>query len=592
MNNISYTQSKWSLTDLYNENEPASIETSFSFIEKEVSTFETYRAKLTPELTADEFFSIVKHLEKINYEIHKLYAFAELKFTEDTQDQKAATLLARVEQSIAELSNRVMFFSLWWKDIPNEQANKLMENSGDYYYWLEEMRHFKIHTLSEPEEKIINIKDVTGNRALNTIYDTITNRYVFKLEVDGEIKELTRGELSVYVRNADPDLRKKAYEELYRVYGDDGPVLGQIYQNLVRDWRNEQINLRKFKTAISSRNLSNDIPDQVVKTLLDICQENINLFQKYFQLKAKWIGIDKLRRYDIYAPITPSKKEYSYQEAVKIVLDALRNFDPKVETLALRVLNEQHLDSEVRKGKRSGAFCLSAVHNITPWVMVNFQGKVDDVLTLAHELGHAVHSMLASDHSLFTFHPSLPLAETASTFAEMIVVDYLMKNEKDEELRRDLLFRQLDDAYATIQRQAFFALFEITAHQMISENASVDDLAEAYLENLNNQFGDSIAMNPEFKWEWVSIPHIYSVPFYVYAYSFGQLLVFSLYNQYKNEGNSFIPRYIELLSTGGSKSPEDILNRSGIDFNQASFWQGGFDIIKQLLNELEELSQK
>ena len=587
--NNTYSQLKWSLNDLFPENDSQAIEKMFSIIGEEVSKFEKFRSSLNKDLSPDDFLIIVKSLEQIHYKINKLYAYAELKFSENTQDQTALSLLSRIEQTAAEISNKVIFFTLWWKGVPEDIANNLMKHTGDYTYWLEEIRHYKDHTLEEAEEQIINIKNVTGNQALNTLYDTITNRYVFNLEINGEVKELTRGELSVYVKNEDPELRKLAYEELYRVYGDDGPILGQIYQSLVRDWRNEQISLRNFKTPISSRNLANDVPDEVVNILLEKCHENRDLFQKYFSLKAKRIGVDKLRRYDIYAPITVSKKQYTYKQSVDIVLDAFNRFDPRLKDLAVRVFDKNHLDSEVRKGKKGGAFCLTAVQDITPWVLVNFQGKVDDVLTMAHELGHAIHSMLASDHSLFTFHPCLPLAETASTFGEMIVVDYLLENEKDDELQRDLLFRQIDDAYATIQRQAYFALFEKEAHKMIAENATVDDIADAYMENLVQQFGDSVTVSPEFRWEWVSIPHIYNVPFYVYAYSFGQLLVFSLYQQYKAEGDSFIPRYLNLLATGGSKSPENILQEAGIDFRQESFWQGGFDIINELLKQLEKL---
>jgi oligoendopeptidase F len=237
----------------------------------------------------------------------------------------------------------------------------------------------------------------------------------------------------------------------------------------------------------------------------------------------------------------------------------------------------------------SGAFCSTAAPDITPWVLVNYQGRPDDVATLAHELGHAIHSQLAAEHSLFTFHSSLPLAETASTFGEMMLVDRLLASDQDPSVRQSLLFRQVDDAYATVMRQAQFAIFERQAHEMVQHGATVDELSDAYLENLKHQFGEAVEVSDEFRWEWVSIPHIYHTPFYVYAYTFGQLLVLSLYQQYKVEGEAFKPRYLSLLSAGGSKSPAQILTDAGIDMHSASFWQGGFDVIQGLIGQLANL---
>jgi oligoendopeptidase F len=211
---------------------------------------------------------------------------------------------------------------------------------------------------------------------------------------------------------------------------------------------------------------------------------------------------------------------------------------------------------------------------------------------MAHELGHAIHAMMAEHHTLFTQHACLPLAETASTFGEMLLVDKLLKEETDESVRRDLLFRQMDDSYATIQRQVYFALFEKQAHDMVMQNASVDDLAAAYLDNLKEQFGDSIELNEEFKWEWVAIPHIYNVPFYVYAYAFGQLLVLSLYREYKLQGEAFKPRFRRILSTGGSEAPVKLLKHAGVDISKASFWQGGFDVLDDLVKQLESIPVK
>lgn len=589
---MTFTQTKWSLEDLFPNFESPELEKTYKDLDEEVTTFEALRPTLKADMDVENFMEMLESSEKSTRLAHRLYSFAGLAFSADTQDQVAQSAQSRVEQFLAEVQNRTLFFDLWWKDLDAETAERFKDVAGDFRYYLEEIRNFKPHTLSEAEEKILNIKNVTGSSALVTLYSAITNRYVFKLEVDGETKEMTRGELMTYVRGADADLRAAAYQELYRVYAEDGPILGQMYQTRVRDWGNENVNLRSFAEPISARNLGNDIPDEAVDTLLDVCANNADIFQRYFKLKAKHLGVEKLRRYDVYAPVVKSEKTYDFGVAAEMVMNSFATFDPKLATLARRVFDDDHLDSEVRKGKRGGAFCWSVTPEMAPWVLLNYQGKADDVATMAHELGHAIHSMLAGDHNIFTFHASLPLAETASTFAEMMLVDQLLAEETDESVRRDLLFRQVDDSYATIMRQAYFALFERQAHQMVKENASVDELAAAYLENLKAQFGDAIEVSDEFKWEWVSIPHIYHTPFYVYAYAFGQLLVLSLYKQFKAEGEAFKPRYLKLLSAGGSEAPEKILTEAGIDIRSAEFWQGGFDVIKDLVTQLEALPVK
>jgi oligoendopeptidase F len=584
-----FVQTQWSLDALFPGNDSPELKAAMAELEARVSDFEGFREHLSPDMDPDKFLDIMQKGEAIAYLEQKIYGFAGLWFSSNTQDQQALSFMGRVEQMIAELQNRTLFFSLWWKSLDDKQADQLMAGTGDYRYWLEAMRQYKPHTLSEPEEKVINIKNVTGFQAFQRLYDTITNRYVFKVEVDGEVKELTRGELMVHVRSHDPELRARAYQELYRVYGEDGLVLGQIYQAIARDWRNENLEMRHFASPIAVRNLINDIPDEVINTLLEVSENNADVFQRYFQLKARWLKVDRLRRYDIYAPVAKSDKAYKFGDAASLVLESFRRFDPRISDLARRVFVDNHLDSEVRKGKQSGAFCWSVTNDLTPWVMLNYQGRPDDVATMAHELGHAIHGMLAAHHSLLTFQSNLPLAETASTFGEMLLVDRLLEEEKDEAVRRDLLFRQVDDAYATIMRQIFFALFERKAHEMVQAGASVDEMADAYLENLKKQFGEAVELSDEFRWEWVSIPHIYQVPFYVYAYAFGQLLVFALYQQYKAEGEAFKPRYIDLLAAGGSDAPMRVLEKAGIDARKAEFWQGGFDVIKNLITQLEAI---
>jgi oligoendopeptidase F len=587
---LAFQSSRWSLSDLFDSQSSPDMQAAFARMETLVSQFEAHRERLQAEISTEEFLPIVKDYEAINYLARRIYGFAGLSFAADTQDQAIQSFMARIDQMVAELENRTLFFSLWWKALDEANAERLMSASGDYHYWLEEMRHFKPHTLSEAEEKIVNIKNVTGVNALTNLYDTITNRYAFKLTVDGEERELTRGEVMVYARSSDPDARAAAYQELYRVYGIDGPILGQIYQTIVRDWRNEQLDLRHFTSPISARNLANDIPDEVVDTLLAVCQRNAGVFQRFFRLKARLLGMPRLRRYDIYAPVVKAHKIYEFGQAAGMVMESFQRFDGRFANLAHRVFEDNHLDSEVRKGKRGGAFCWTVTPDTSPWVLLNYQGRPEDVATMAHELGHAIHSMLAEHHSLFTQQASLPLAETASTFGEMMLVDRLLADEKDDAVRRDLLFKQVDDSYATILRQAFFALFERQAHAMIKEGAAVDDLSNAYMGNLQQQFGEAVELSDEFRWEWVSIPHIYQTPFYVYAYAFGQLLVLSLYQQFREEGDSFKPRYIKILSAGGSDSPARILAAAGIDIYKDAFWQGGFDVVTGLIEQLEALS--
>jgi oligoendopeptidase F len=496
----------------------------------------------------------------------------------------------RIEQILANTSNRLLFFDLWFKDLPDDIAVNLIENSGDLRYFLESLRRFKPYTLSEVEERLINLKDINGIDALVNLYTLITNRFTFNFEVAGEMKLLTEDQLAGYFRHPAFEVRATAYQELYRVYSENSAVLAQIYLHRSRDWHTEGMELRGYASPIAARNLGNDLPDEVVDTLLAVCRKNAGLFQSYFNIKARCLGLKTLRRYDIYAPLTKSDKKYDYATAKQMVLASYRALSPLAADLAERVFTEQHIDSETRRGKRGGAFCQGALPELTPWVLVNYEGSASDVAILAHELGHAIHDMLASGHSILNYQPSLPLAETASVFAEMQLTQQLLQQEQDPNVRRDLLVNALDGAYATVMRQAYFTIFERTAHEMIVSGKTVEELTDYYLSNLREQFGEAVEIPDEFKWEWLVIPHFYHSPFYTYAYSFGQLLVLALYQQYRLEGEAFVPRYLKILSYGGSEAPIKILTEAGLDVTTPAFWQGGFDVIKNMINELEKIA--
>jgi oligoendopeptidase F len=590
----SYQLRGWDLSEMLPAASEEVIARRFAELEAALQEFEALRPGLAAGITPPQLLAILRRHEDVSERTSILSNYASLWFYSDTGNQEAITFRNRVRQAVTAATNRILFFSLWWKGLSEEDAAALLPpaaeaQTADYRHFLLELRRLSPYTLDEKSEQIINIKDDNGIGAVLTLYSMLTSRMEFTLEVDGEVKHLTRDALTGYAFSTRPELRAAAYRELYRVVGQETTILGQIYVNIVRDWNEEATGLRGYQSAIAVRNTDNDIPDRAVDVLLEVARANAPIFQRYFRLKAAWLGLERLRRFDIYAPLTGSERKIPYGDAVRSVLDTFGAFDSRVASLAERVFAENHLDGETRKGKRGGAFCSTVLPRFTPWVLVNYTGRVRDVATLAHELGHAVHSMLAERHSILTQHASLPLAETASVFAEMLMTDRLLREESDPLARRDLLASAVDDVYATVMRQSYFVLFELEAHKAILAGRSIEDLHEIYLANLAEQFGDSVEVAPEFRYEWLSIPHIYQTPFYCYAYSFGQLLVLALYRRYQEQGAAFKPGYLKLLSYGGSARPQEILAEVGIDMTDRSFWQGGFDLVRQRIDELESI---
>jgi oligoendopeptidase F len=586
----SYEPRGWDLSELLPEPSEGVIAARLSEMETAASVFEARRNDLHPGMEPAAFLEILHQYEQLVERMSTISGYASLWFYADTSNQQALTFRNRVRQAITAADNRILFFTLWWRGLSDEEAEPLLpqgEESSDALHYLRDLRRLKPHTLDEKSEQLINLKDENGIAAVMTLYSMLTNRLEFTLEVDGETKTLTRDALMSYAFSPRPELRAAAYQELYRVYAGDAAILGQIYVNRVRDWHDEHVGLRGHRSPISVRNLDNDIPDRAVEVLLEVSRENAPIFQRYFRMKAGWLGLDRLRRYDIYAPLATSDREIPYSEGVRSVLETFQDFHPRFAAMADRVFSQNHVDSAIRKGKRGGAFCSTVLPSLTPWVLVNYSGRVRDVATLAHELGHAVHSMLAEDHSILTQHASLPLAETASVFGEMLMTDRLLREESDPLARRELLAAAVDDVYATVLRQAYFVLFEKDAHEAILAGRSVEEVSELYMSKLVEQFGDSVELAPEFRYEWLSIPHIYQTPFYCYAYSFGQLLVLALYRRFQEEGEAFKPGYLRLLSYGGSARPEAILKEVGIDMTDPAFWQGGFDLVRERIDELE-----
>jgi len=588
-----YPLSGWDLSELLPSTEESVIRERLNALEKGLVAFEARRASLDPEMDPALLIETMDAFTALTEQAYTIMAFGQLWFSSNTQNPEALAFMNRMRQVTTEAQNRTLFFDLWWKGLGDDEAAALLpaaDKYPDYRHHLADLRRSRPYTLDEKSEQIINLKDADGMSAMLTLYSMLTDRLEFNLDVDGQKLTLTRQELMSYVQGPNADLRAAAYQELYRVFGKEAMILGQMYTSRVRDWANEQMQLRGYASPIAVRNLSNDIPDEAVDTLLEVCRRNASVFQRYFRLKGAWLGMDKLRRYDIYAPLAPSDRVMEWNKAISMVLDAFQSFHPDVAADARRVFDQNHIDAEVRKGKRGGAFCYTVLPSQTPWVLMNYTGRVRDVATLAHELGHAIHSMAAEHHNVLTQHAVLPLAETASVFAEQLLTERMLAEEQDPNVRRELLAASVDDAYATVMRQAYFVLFEREAHKAIMENKSPDEISQIYMDLLKEMFGDSVEIGPEFVHEWVSIPHIFYTPFYCYAYAFGQLLVLALYRRFQAEGEAFIPGYLKLLAYGGSERPETILREAGVNIFDPAFWQGGFDVISSMIDELERLS--
>ncbi|HEX5186314.1 MAG TPA: M3 family metallopeptidase, partial [Nitrososphaeraceae archaeon] len=423
----------WDLSDLVKEKNN-DLKSYIKALNHDVEIFENNRQILKDSISSKEFSNLLLDLEKISEKLNMLIGFSHLKYSSNTSSNEFSALVTEMELLGTTISNKLIFFDIWFKNILKESDAKRLISSVDpvYRQYLTHKRTLAKYTLSEKEEKIINIFEVTGSNALVKIYDRMTNNFEFVLKIREHNKIITKKfinkeKLMSLVRSSKPYERKAAYKSLLNVYKNNSSVLGEIYLNLIVQWHDENIKLRGFKSPISVRNIYNDINDNVVSILLETCRKNSFIFQKYFLLKAKMLNVKKLERYHLYAPLKKeiNPKKYTYNEAVKLVLNVFESFDPKFREFAEIVFNRNHVDSQIRKGKMSGAFCSTITPTVVPYVLLNYNGMYRDISTMAHEFGHAIHSICSSNLPITVFHPPLPLAETASVFAEMLLNEKL-----------------------------------------------------------------------------------------------------------------------------------------------------------------------
>jgi len=563
-------------------------------INVETERFKAYRAILNKDIKPAKLLEIIRLLEEIAIGIGRVEVYYTMKFYENTKDSEAIAKMGQIKQIAAKISNDILFFDLWFINLDDQTAKRLMTSKDllGYRYHLESVRKAKPYIKSEEIEQILNIKDITGLDAYANIYSIITNGYMF----DWFGKQLSKEETVSYFTSDDAALREKAYKIVLARYDEQSPILAEIYKNIAMDWCNEGMKIRGYKDSISIRNLGYDVTDTSVNTLLRVVRKNVRLFHEYFKLKYEMNRKAGQKypysRYHLYAPfLTKNKKKYDYDSSKTFILDTFKMFDRRFYDRAMRILNEKHVHSHPTPSKRGGAFCESLTKDITPYIMLNHTDTLKDVFTIIHEFGHGIHEIFASEAQTdLERHASLTVCETASVFSEMLMSDRLLKESKDDEEKKHILVQLLDNQFATIIRQAYFVMFEMYAHEEIQKGATKEKLDEQYYSMLKEQFGD-MTIPDEFKHEWNYIPHIHETPFYCYAYAWGNLFVLALYDMYRKEGKLFIEKYVDLLSAGGSDSPANLMKKLGIDSESEEFWQRGFNTIQKEVDELKRLSK-
>ncbi|MGE4170129.1 MAG: M3 family oligoendopeptidase [Candidatus Margulisiibacteriota bacterium] len=582
---------RWDLSDLFKGIDDPAIGQVLSDVAAKATQFEaTYKGRLA-HLTTPELTEAYRALEALLTPLYKVSQYVGLVFATDTANEAVKALVAKVDEQESHISNSVLFFNLETAAFSPEQVAQHCADPGflPYGYSLQMSVKTAQYNLSEKEEKMANLKDLTGSGAFKKLYEELTSSFQFEFEVDGKVQKMNGSQLRALRQHENPEVRRKAMALFFSRYDENQLILTHIFNNILKSYSIEK-NLRGYSSAIAMRNTGHDLDDTTVQTLHEVTTASYPLVQRYYRLKKELLGLDEMTLADIYAPMPQASKKFSYEEAKTIVLDGFKAFDSEIYEMAKLMFDQNRIDAPVTPTKRGGAFCSSSTPDVKPYVLLNFLGRSRDVSTMAHELGHAIHDMLCEKQSLFNYHPILPLAETASVFAEMIITDKLLKEETDPLVKQAILTDKLEDIFATSHRQNMFSKFEMAAHNAIEGDwQSPEKWCEHYKAQLKDMFGDAVAQPAEYQWEWSSIPHIFEWPFYVYAYNFGNLLVMALYQQYLEEGEAFIPKYKALLAMGSSASPVQITAIVGADITQAAFWQKSLNYIEGLIDQLERL---
>ncbi len=577
----------WDLSDLYSGSDDPAITRDLETANAQADRFaERYRGRVA-SLSAAELAEALQEAETFNELIGRLGSFASLQWATDTGNAAYGALLQRMREARSQLHQKTLFFELEWANIPDEHAKITADPQlARWRHYLENALRIRPHLLSEPEEKILAEKAVTGVQAWTRYYGEIIAAQRYDLDGQKVPQEVVLRRLYL----PDREVRKRAADSVTAGLRDVLKTSTYVFNTVLADKASDD-RLRKYPTWISSRNLDNETTDEMVQALIDAVTSRYDIVARYYKIKRKLLGYDELYDYDRYAPLAEAETRYTWDEARDIVLNAYHAFHPPMAEIAREFFDKRWIHAPALPGKRGGAFASPTVPSVHPYIVVNFTATSRDVMTLAHELGHGVHMYLSRPRGVFEAYTPLTTAEMASVFGEMLVFTDLMSREPDRAARIAMLASKLEQTFATVFRQVSMNRFEDSIHTVrrTEGELSTERINEAWMQTQRAMFGGSVTLRDDYAIWWSYVSHFVNVPGYVYAYAFGELLVLALFNVYRQEGSSFAPKYIDVLAAGGSDKPEQILAKVGVDLTNPKFWRQGLATIDEMVTQLEDL---
>lgn len=581
-------QVRWDLSDLYESLDDPALRADREKVRELSDRFEKEYRNHVASLAPAEFAEALDRYSEILEIMGRLGSFAYLSWTTNTEDPALGRAVQEVTELSSELSQKTVFFTIEWLAMDEASARDRIDNPelSKYRHYLETSRLEKPHTLGEKEEQILSAKAVTGSRAWVRFFDETLGASRFQLDGD----ELTESQILSRMSDPDRDVRQQASEVFTKGLDRMKRPLTYVFNTLLAD-KHTNDRLRKYPHWLKARNLANEIADEGVEALVDAVTARYPLVQRFYDLKKQLLGVDEMMEYDRYAPVLKNREKIVWDDARDMVLDAYSEFHPEMGEIAGHFFSKQWIDAAVVPGKRGGAYSASTIPSVHPYVFMNYDGKIRDVQTLAHELGHGVHQYLSRKQGVLQSDTPLTTAETASVFGEMLVFQKLLSSLQNPEEKMALLVGKIDDTIATVFRQVSMNRFEDRIHHARREEGELtaDRLSELWMETQIPVYGDSVTLTDNYRLWWSYIPHFIHTPGYVYAYAFGELLVLALYQEYLASGNGFNESYLRMLEKGGSDWPANLMSDLGVDINDGSFWNRGLHAIDSLIGGAEAL---